>query len=75
MAVKYELISDLRSGALPILQKLRPRGTKSSCRAGTRCTSGGEHEFEIDPSSGVEATELYPDVKYTTVDEYLNRLL
>jgi len=54
---------------------LRPRGTKSSCRAGTRCTSGGEHEFEIDPSSGVEATELYPDVKYTTVDEYLNRLL
>ncbi|XP_039846807.1 isoflavone reductase homolog IRL-like isoform X2 [Panicum virgatum] len=35
----------------------------------------GEHEFEIDPSSGVEATELYPDVKYTTVDEYLNRLL
>jgi len=35
----------------------------------------GEHEFEIDPSSGVDATELYPDVKYTTVDEYLNRLL
>jgi len=35
----------------------------------------GEHEFEIDWSSGVEATEPYPDVKYTTVDEYLNRLL
>jgi hypothetical protein len=23
----------------------------------------------------VDATELYPDVKYTTVDEYLNRFL
>jgi len=36
----------------------------------------GDHtNFEIDPSFGVEATELYPDVKYTTVDEYLNKLL
>ncbi|CAO2180559.1 unnamed protein product [Urochloa humidicola] len=34
-----------------------------------------EHEFEIDPSAGVDASELYPDVKYTTVDDYLNRLL
>ncbi|PAN31747.1 hypothetical protein PAHAL_5G441300 [Panicum hallii] len=35
----------------------------------------GEHEFEIDPSSGVDATELYPGVRYTTVDDYLNSLL
>ncbi|KAJ1401272.1 NmrA-like domain [Sesbania bispinosa] len=28
--------------------------------------------YEIEPSFGVEATELYHDVKYTTVDEYLN---
>ena len=35
----------------------------------------GEHKFKIDPSSGVDAGELYPDVKYTTVDDYLNRLL
>lgn len=36
----------------------------------------GDHtNFEIDPSFGVEASELYPDVKYTTVDEYLNRFL
>lgn len=36
----------------------------------------GDHtNFEIDPSFGVEATELYPEVKYTTVDEYLNRFL
>jgi hypothetical protein len=31
--------------------------------------------FEIEPSFGVEATELYPDVKYVTVDEYLNRFI
>jgi hypothetical protein len=36
----------------------------------------GDHtNFEIDPSFGVEASELYPDVHYITVDEYLNRLL
>ncbi|CAM0943430.1 unnamed protein product [Alopecurus aequalis] len=36
----------------------------------------GDHSnFEIDPSFGVEATELYPDVKYTTVEECLNRFL
>ncbi|CBI37665.3 hypothetical protein VitviT2T_003334 [Vitis vinifera] len=36
----------------------------------------GDHtNFEIQPSFGVEATELYPDVKYTTVDEYLNQFV
>ncbi|KAJ0010899.1 hypothetical protein Pint_34692 [Pistacia integerrima] len=36
----------------------------------------GDHtNFEIEPSFGVEATQLYPDVKYTTVDEYLNPLV
>ncbi|KAA0869167.1 hypothetical protein EYC94_26285, partial [Enterobacter hormaechei] len=33
---------------------------------------GDSTNFEIDPSVGVEATELYPEVKYTTVDEFLN---
>ncbi|KAL5168584.1 Isoflavone reductase [Glycine soja] len=28
--------------------------------------------YEIDPSFGVEASNLYPEVKYTTVDNYLN---
>ncbi|KAK4801780.1 hypothetical protein SAY86_022267 [Trapa natans] len=33
----------------------------------------GDHtNFNIEPSFGVEASELYPDVKYTTVDEYLS---
>ncbi|KAK7406727.1 hypothetical protein VNO78_08357 [Psophocarpus tetragonolobus] len=28
--------------------------------------------YEIDPSSAVEASEIYPEVEYTTVDNYLN---
>ncbi|XP_048561141.1 isoflavone reductase homolog IRL-like [Triticum urartu] len=36
---------------------------------------GDQANFDIEASFGVEATELYPDVKYTTVDEYLDRLL
>lgn len=31
--------------------------------------------FEIEPRFGVEASKLYFDVKYTTVDEYLNGLI
>lgn len=31
----------------------------------------GDHtNYEIDPSTGVEASELYPDVKYITLDQY-----
>ncbi|WVZ19772.1 hypothetical protein V8G54_007094 [Vigna mungo] len=34
----------------------------------------GDHtNFEIEPSFGVEASELYPDVKYTTVEEFLSQ--
>ncbi|CAA2970025.1 isoflavone reductase-like protein [Olea europaea var. sylvestris] len=36
---------------------------------------GDQTYFEIEPSFGVEATELYPDVKYTTVEEYLDRFV
>ncbi|XP_027354298.1 isoflavone reductase homolog PCBER-like isoform X2 [Abrus precatorius] len=36
----------------------------------------GDHaNFEIEPTFGVEASALYPDVKYTTVDEYLNQFV
>ncbi|XP_028770006.1 isoflavone reductase homolog PCBER-like [Neltuma alba] len=36
----------------------------------------GDHtNFEIEPSFGVEASAFYPDVKYTTVDEYLNQFV
>ncbi|GAV65652.1 NmrA domain-containing protein [Cephalotus follicularis] len=36
----------------------------------------GDHtNFEIESSFGVEASELYPDVKYTTVEEYLDQFV
>ncbi|XP_038888643.1 phenylcoumaran benzylic ether reductase Pyrc5-like [Benincasa hispida] len=36
----------------------------------------GDHtNFDIEPSFGVEATQLYPDVKYTTVDEFLDQFV
>ena len=33
---------------------------------------GDQTNFEIEPSFGVEASLLYPDVNYTTVDQYLD---
>ncbi|XP_068637981.1 phenylcoumaran benzylic ether reductase Betv6-like isoform X2 [Aristolochia californica] len=36
---------------------------------------GDQTNFEIEPSFGVEASQLYPDVKYTTVDEYLSQFV
>ncbi|KAJ0600686.1 putative NmrA-like domain, NAD(P)-binding domain superfamily [Helianthus annuus] len=36
---------------------------------------GDQTNIEIEPSFGFEASELYPDVKYTTVDEYLSRFV
>ncbi|XP_022135641.1 isoflavone reductase-like protein [Momordica charantia] len=36
----------------------------------------GDHSNrEIEASVGLEATELYPDIEYTTVDEYLNQFV
>ncbi|KAJ3694316.1 hypothetical protein LUZ60_009796 [Juncus effusus] len=36
---------------------------------------GDQTNFEIEPSFGVEASELYPDVKYATVEEILSRYI
>ncbi|XP_048132239.1 phenylcoumaran benzylic ether reductase POP1-like isoform X3 [Rhodamnia argentea] len=36
---------------------------------------GDQTNFKIEPSFGVEASELYPDVKYTTVDQYLDQFV
>ncbi|KAF8022805.1 hypothetical protein BT93_F0347 [Corymbia citriodora subsp. variegata] len=36
---------------------------------------GDGTNFEIEESFGVEASELYPDVKYTTVEEYLENFV
>ncbi|XP_022769004.1 isoflavone reductase-like protein [Durio zibethinus] len=37
--------------------------------------NGDNTNFEIEPSFGFEASELYPEVKYTTVEEYLSRFV
>ncbi|XP_071731336.1 isoflavone reductase homolog A622-like [Rutidosis leptorrhynchoides] len=36
--------------------------------------NGVTTNFEIEASFGVEASELYPEVKFTTVDEYLDHI-
>ncbi|KAL3737883.1 hypothetical protein ACJRO7_019412 [Eucalyptus globulus] len=36
---------------------------------------GDQTDVEIEPSFGVEASELYPDVKYTTMDQYLDQII
>ncbi|XP_050240931.1 phenylcoumaran benzylic ether reductase POP1-like [Quercus robur] len=36
---------------------------------------GNLRDFEIKASNGVEASELYPEVKYTIVDEYLDQFV
>ncbi|KAK1362353.1 Phenylcoumaran benzylic ether reductase [Heracleum sosnowskyi] len=36
---------------------------------------GDQTNFEIEPCFGHEASQLYPDVKYTTVDEYLDQFV
>ncbi|RWR82417.1 Isoflavone reductase-like protein IRL [Cinnamomum micranthum f. kanehirae] len=43
--------------------------------AHTCFVKGDQTNFEIEPSIGVEASELYPEVKYTTVDEFLNQFI
>ncbi|KAK3441733.1 phenylcoumaran benzylic ether reductase Pyrc5 isoform X1 [Eucalyptus grandis] len=37
--------------------------------------NGDQTNFEIEPSFEVEALELYPDVKYTTVDQYMDQFV
>jgi hypothetical protein len=36
---------------------------------------GDAGNFEIDASIGVKSSELYPDVKYTTLDEHLDQFI
>ncbi|GMH23388.1 hypothetical protein Nepgr_025231 [Nepenthes gracilis] len=37
--------------------------------------NGDQTNFEIEESFGVEASQLYPDVNYTTVDKYLDQFV
>ncbi|KAM7516235.1 hypothetical protein LguiA_005818 [Lonicera macranthoides] len=41
----------------------------------TVLVKGDATNFEIEPSFGVEASKLYPEVKYTTVNEYLSQFV
>ena len=36
---------------------------------------GDQTNYEVDPSWGAEVSELYPDVKYTSVEEYLEQFV
>ncbi|KAL8231080.1 hypothetical protein R6Q57_000858 [Mikania cordata] len=36
--------------------------------------NGDATNFEIEPSFGVEASELYPEIKFTSIDEYLAKI-
>ncbi|CAI0377468.1 unnamed protein product [Linum tenue] len=57
-----------------IQESATPMGVVLSIRHSV-FVKGDQTNFEIEPSFGVEASELYPEVKYTTVDEYLNKLV
>lgn len=41
----------------------------------TAQVKGSQTNFDIEPSFGVEASALYPDVRYTTVEEYLDQFV
>ncbi|KFK44106.1 hypothetical protein AALP_AA1G216600 [Arabis alpina] len=41
----------------------------------TILVKGDFTSFTIDPSFGVEASQLYPEVKFTSVDEFLNQFV
>lgn len=36
---------------------------------------GDQTYYDIDSSNGVEGSQLYPHIKYTTVSQYLDKLL
>ncbi|XP_006349596.1 isoflavone reductase homolog [Solanum tuberosum] len=59
-----QLLNNIQEASFPLNLAL-----SISCPAFVK---GEQTNFEIDPSFGVEASEVYPDVKYTPVDEILN---
>ncbi|XP_057821826.2 phenylcoumaran benzylic ether reductase IRL1 [Cryptomeria japonica] len=59
---------------LKLIQDTPMPGNYMVCIFHTIYVKGDQTNFEIGPD-GVEASELYPDVKYTTVEEYLSAFL
>ncbi|XP_024025034.1 isoflavone reductase homolog PCBER [Morus notabilis] len=62
-----KLLKNIQDNSVPVDMKLSVRHSIF--------VLGGHTNFKIEPSFGVEASELYADVKYTTVDEYLNQFV
>ncbi|GLU02890.1 hypothetical protein SLE2022_201230 [Rubroshorea leprosula] len=62
-----QLLKNIQESAAPLNAMLSMRHSVF--------VKGDQTNFEIEPSFGVEASELYPDVKYTTVDEYLDQFV
>ncbi|CAK9312665.1 unnamed protein product [Citrullus colocynthis] len=64
---QHQILNDIQEAPLPINVILALNHSIF--------VKGDQTNFEIEPSFGVEASDLYPDVKYTTVDEYLSRFV
>ncbi|MED6177317.1 Phenylcoumaran benzylic ether reductase Betv6 [Stylosanthes scabra] len=62
-----KLLKDIQEAPIPINLIL------SICHC--VLVKGDDTNFEIEPSVGVEASELYPDVNYTTMEEYLHQFV
>ncbi|CAK8569011.1 unnamed protein product [Lathyrus sativus] len=62
-----KLVKDIEAAAIPINVVLAINHSIF--------VKGDHTNFVIEPSFGVEAFELYPDVKYTTVEEYLDQFV
>ncbi|GLT30596.1 hypothetical protein SLA2020_053880 [Shorea laevis] len=62
-----QLLKNIQESAVPLSVMLAIRHSVF--------VKGDHTNFEIEPSFGVEASVLYPDVKYTTVDEYLDQFV
>ncbi|CAK8532541.1 unnamed protein product [Lathyrus sativus] len=60
-----------------VLKQIQESSSLSTMFSLAHCVyiKGDHTNFEIEASFGVEATTLYPDVKYTTVDEFLNQFV
>ncbi|XP_022975736.1 isoflavone reductase-like protein, partial [Cucurbita maxima] len=64
---EQQLLNDIREASFPLYLRLSIFYSVF--------VKGDQTNFDIEPSFGVEATKLYPDVEYTTVDEFLNQFV
>ncbi|KAG6572049.1 Phenylcoumaran benzylic ether reductase Pyrc5, partial [Cucurbita argyrosperma subsp. sororia] len=64
---EQQLLNDIREAPVPLNLRLSIFYSVF--------VKGDQTNFDIESSFGVEATKLYPEVKYTTVDEFLNQFV